>query len=76
MKTRLLTPQRREAEAQRRKGSARVSPQVSSRAETGPQAFRCLSHPVLSQLLISPLPGGPLILSPSEPSLWVLGVKP
>ena len=76
MKTRLLTPQRREAEAQRKKESARVSPQVSSRTGTGSQAFRCLSHPVLSQLLISLLPGGLLILSPSEPSLWVLGVKP
>ena len=33
MKTRLLTPQRREAEAQRRKESARVSPPVSGRTE-------------------------------------------
>lgn len=76
MKTRLLTPQRREAEAQRRKESARVSPPVSGRTETGPQAFRCLSRPVLSQLLISSLPSGPLILSLSEPSSWVLGARP
>lgn len=76
MKTRLLTPQRREAEAQRRKESARVSPPVSGRTETGPQAFRCLSCLVLSQLLISSLPGGPLIFSPSEPGSWVLGARP
>ena len=76
MKTRLLTLQRREAEAQRRKESARVSPPVSGRTETGPQAFRCLSRPVLFQSLISSLPGGPLILSLSEPSSWVLGARP
>lgn len=57
IETRPLTEQKERLRPREGGVLAKVSPQV----RTGPQVSQCPSHPVLSQLLISSSPVGPLI---------------